>query len=115
MCKCSRYKPFIFGGIITSLAYALGLVDELLSIGHFMMPTQLLDVKYCHDSHLVSPRQDGRGFTLMVNKHLVPSVILPCPNRINVRNNNHWHFDLNAPAPQPQPEIPQPTAQPPPE
>ena len=122
-------NSFCFGGIITSLAYALGLADELLTLAPFMMPAQTLDVMYCRDSHLISPRLDGR-YTLVINKNLIPNIILPCPNQINVQNFQNWRFDLNAPVNEgnaqeavdemenemdhgnQQPEFPQPAAQP---
>ena len=86
-------NPFVFGGIITSLAYALGLFDELLSLGQYMMPAQTLDVMYCRDSHLI------------------PNIILPCPNQINVQNFQNWRFNLNAPVkPAAQPDNDHPPA-----
>src|ERR1051325_480713 len=42
----------------------------------------------------------------MINKLLVPGVVLPCPNQIDVRNRNNWHFALNAPVAQPPQENP---------
>src|SRR3954469_9158809 len=84
-------NPFLFGGIITSLACALGLGDELLSLSHLMKPAQSLDLTYCRDSQLVTPRHDGR-YTLVVNKVLIPYVILPCPERINIRYVQRWRL-----------------------
>jgi len=84
-------NPFLLGGIITTLACALGLGDELLSLSHLMKPAQSLDLTYCRDSHLVTPRHDGR-YTLVVNKVPIPYVILPCPERINIRYVQRWRL-----------------------
>ena len=97
-------NPFVFGGIITSLAYALGLSAELLSLLQYMMPATLLDVIYCRDSHIISPRHDGR-FTLVINRRPIPDFVLPCPNRIDVRVRANWRYALDAPAAQ-QPDNP---------
>src|SRR3954465_10447211 len=43
------------------------------------------------NSHLVSPCHDGR-YTLVVNKVLIPYVILPCPERINIRYVQRWRL-----------------------
>src|SRR3954469_2041017 len=57
---------------------------------------------YCRDSHMVSPRPDG-CFTLVVNKTLIPNVILPCPERINIRYIQCWRLIFEDP-PENQPE-----------
>ena len=90
-------NPFLFGGIITAIAYSLGLADEILTIAQHLMPAQFLDEVYCRDSHLILPRQGENRFTLLVNKVLVPSIILPCPHLINVQNRSRWLFNLIAP------------------
>src|SRR3954464_7892992 len=56
-----------------------------------MLPAQTLDLTYCRDSHLVSPRPDGH-YTLVVNKVLIPHIVLPCPERINIRYVQRWRL-----------------------
>ncbi|XP_058756436.1 uncharacterized protein LOC131629672 [Vicia villosa] len=68
------------------------------------MPVQSLDLTYCRDSHLVSPRHDGR-YTLVINKVLIPTVILPCPEKINIRYIQRWRL-VNENPQENQPEHP---------
>ncbi|XP_058726168.1 uncharacterized protein LOC131597490 [Vicia villosa] len=68
-----------------------GLADDLISLSHLMMPVQSLDLTYCRDSNLVSPRHDGR-YTLVINKVLIPNVILPCPEQNNIRYIQRWRL-----------------------
>lgn len=87
---------FCFGGIITSIALGLNLGDRLANLP--ALPTEFLNIDYCHSSHLIKIRDDGRYHPGVRNK-IVHYIIMPNRNRIDPYNMANWIFNLNAPEP----------------
>lgn len=94
---CTRGTgPICIGGLITSIARALGLHNELSTLQPIDTPS--LDMDVGRNMRLVKARQDDMYF-LMAKKHAVRSVILPCFTHTDVQNKNNWIYDLTAPEP----------------
>lgn len=90
-----RKGPISFGGLITSIARALGLDVELASLEP--LPSCFLDIHACRYMRLIRAKLDGI-YLLMFHNIVINGVVLPCPNRTNVRNNANWIYDLNVEA-----------------
>lgn len=82
------------GGLVTSIARALGLGNELATLQP--LPTPSLDIDSCRSQRLIKARRDDI-YSLMVGNCEIRSIILPCHTRTYVRNRNNWLYDLTAP------------------
>lgn len=85
---------FCIGGLVTSIARALGLDSELATLQP--LPTPSLDIDSCRAQHLIKAKKDNI-YSLMVGNLKIRSIILPCHTCTNVRNRNNWLYDLTAP------------------
>ena len=72
-----------FGGSITSIARVLNLHAELATLESLLHRT--INLKCLKDMKLCKVRREG-GFHLMIHGAAVPSVVLPCSQRTNVRH-----------------------------
>lgn len=78
--------PICTGGIITSIARALNLNDEL---GTLTPPdTPFLDLDVHHSIRLIKNKRDG-SYHLMVGNHDVNSIILPNTACTNMQDRNN--------------------------
>ncbi|KAI5442121.1 hypothetical protein KIW84_011261 [Lathyrus oleraceus] len=73
-------------------ARALDLHTELATLDPLPMLSLYIDV--CHHMRLIKNESDGR-FSLMIANKVVPSIILPCPIRTDVRVRENWTYNLN--------------------
>src|SRR4051812_126476 len=88
--------PFCIGGLVTSIAIGLNLLNIIENFPG--LPTQFLDLNNCRAGRLVR-NMDAGGYILMVQNKEVPSIVLPNRAHTNPRNMDNWIYDLNAPAP----------------
>lgn len=88
--------PIYIVGMITSIALKLGFTDMLAPLVPF--PTHFLDKDVCHALRMITYRTDGR-YALTLKKNIVESIVLPCPNLMDVRLEKNWFFDICAPEP----------------
>ncbi|MCI08018.1 hypothetical protein A2U01_0029089, partial [Trifolium medium] len=100
---CTAKKGAIsFGGLITSIARALELDNELANLEP--LEPRFLNLLTVKNMHFVKARKQEGGFLLMVQKNAIEGVVLPCPDRTDVQNRANWLYDLNAnPAADPMP------------
>ena len=84
----------VIGGLITSLALALGLESELANLVPLEDGTPL-NLHSCLHQNFVQVKGQTQ-FYLMIRNELVRSIVLPNKERIDVRNENKWLFDLEA-------------------
>ena len=87
--------PISFGGLVTTIARALGLATELATLEP--LPPRTAGLKFLKDMRLCKARREG-GYYLMIGNVVVPSVVLPCTRRTDVRLERNWTYDLSAPA-----------------
>ena len=87
--------PISFGGLITTIARAIGLDTELATLEP--LPPRIANLKFFRDMRLCKTRKEG-GYFLMVGGAAVPSVVIPCTRRTDIRFERNWTYDLNAPA-----------------
>lgn len=79
---CTAKKGHIeFGGLITSIARSLDLHAELATLDPLHM--LFLDIDVCRHMRLIKNMSDER-FSLMIANRVVPNIILPCLNHIDV-------------------------------
>ena len=83
-----------FGGLITSIARALNLDTKIATLAP--LPLRIINLKFLKDMKLCQNRKDG-GYGLMVHGVAIPSVVLPCTRRTDVRMERNWTYDLSAP------------------
>lgn len=81
-----------FGGHITSKSCALDLHTKFVTLDS--LPMLSLDIDVCHHLWSIKNMRDERH-SLMIANRVVPSIILPCPNRIDVRVRANWIYNLN--------------------
>lgn len=90
----NKTGPIVFGGLVTSIARALGLNDEIATLEP--LPPRTINLKFLKEMKLCRARREG-GYELMVHGVAIPSVALPCSRRTDVRDERNWTYDLNAP------------------
>lgn len=96
-CFCTRGTgPICIGGLMTFIAHALGLNNELSTLQP--IDIHFLDMDACCNMRLVRARQDDRYY-LMTRNYAVISIILPCSAYTYVKHKNNWIYDLTAPEP----------------
>lgn len=95
----ARRGTIVFGGLITSIARALGLEEKFSSLTP--LSSRTIDIDMTGSMKLVKRRQDGK-FHLMVANNVFPDFILPNPNRTNVRNPDNYYY-IHDPVPNPIP------------
>ena len=81
-----------FGGLVTSIARALGLDTELATLEP--LPPCIINLNFLKAMRLCKVGKEG-GFHLMINGTALPSVI-PCTPYTNVRFKHNWTYDLSA-------------------
>lgn len=95
MCVIRKKGGIIsFGGLITSIDRALHADTELDTLEP--LPPRIINLIFLKDMRLCKVRKEG-GFNLMVHNVTIPSVVLPCSRRTNVRLKRNWIYDLQAP------------------
>lgn len=90
--RTAKKGHIIFGGLITSIARALNLHAELATLDP--LPMFSLDIDVCLHMRLMKNKSDER-FSLVIANMVVPSIILPCMNRTDVRVRANWTYNLN--------------------
>ncbi|KAI5439867.1 hypothetical protein KIW84_025284 [Lathyrus oleraceus] len=83
-----------FGGLITSIARALNLNNEMATLDP--LPPRTINLKFLRDMKLCHLRRE-EGYMLMVHGVAIPSVVLPCTRRTDVRDERNWTYALDAP------------------
>lgn len=84
--RTAKKRHIAFGGLITSIARTQDLHDPL--------PMLSLEIDVCRHMRLIKNISDGR-FSLMIANRVVPCIILPCPNRTDVRVRENSTYNLN--------------------
>lgn len=84
------------GGLITSLAIAMGLENEVATLDPIPATTPL-DQNSCLAQKLIKYKGQSEYF-LMIKSQEIPSIVLPNPDRINVQDERNWLFPMDAPA-----------------
>lgn len=88
----AKKGPIPIGGVITSISCALCLEVELATLDP--LPGPSLNIHAFRHMRLIKNMRDVR-YLLMISNIEVPSVILPCPNRTNVKNRANCINNLN--------------------
>jgi hypothetical protein len=88
----AKNGKILFGGLITTLAKALGLGPQLRNLPH--IPPRLIDEDMVRSMNLVRLRSDDR-FDLMISNRVFNGFILPNPTHTDVRNNNNFYYENN--------------------
>ena len=82
MYYCEKKGAISFGGFITSIAQGLELDTELDTLEP--LSYNMINLKILRDMRLCKVRKEG-GYHLMVHNVAIPSVVLPCSRRTDVR------------------------------
>lgn len=90
--RTAKKGNITFGVLITSIAHALDLHAELATLDPLHMLS--LDIDVCRHMRLIKNMSDER-FSLMIANRVVPSIILLCLNRTDVRLKANWTYNLN--------------------
>lgn len=85
-------RPIYFGGVITSIACAIGLDTGLGTLESLLI--RLLDIHACCNIWLIKNMRGGR-YSLIIGNIEILSVVLPYLKRTNVRNMANWIYNLN--------------------
>lgn len=80
--RTAKKGHITFGGLITSIACSLDLYAKLAMLDP--LPMLSLDIVVCLHMRLIKNKNDGR-FSMTIANTVVPSIILPCLNRTDVR------------------------------
>lgn len=92
MCAVIKKKGIIsFGGMITTIAWALELDTELATLEP--LPHRIINLKFLRDMRLCKVSKEG-AYHLMVHYMDIPSVVLPCSRCTDVHLERNWTFDL---------------------
>ncbi|KAI5431264.1 hypothetical protein KIW84_035438 [Lathyrus oleraceus] len=83
------------GGLITSLALALGLENKVATMEP-IRASRPLDINSCLEQKFIKVKGQNEYF-LMTNNQEVRSTIFPNPNHINVRDEANWLFPVETP------------------
>lgn len=89
---CTAKGYISSGGLIISIAHALGLHGELATIDPLLVLS--LDIDVCHHMQLIKNMRDERH-PLMIGNREMPSIILPCPKCTDVRVRANGIYNLN--------------------
>lgn len=89
----ARKGAIVVGGLITSIAKGLGLVDELKTLEP--SDTPYLDIAACRNMRLVRAEPNVK-FTLMINHVAYSDIVLPDPDLTNVQNEDNWLYTTQA-------------------
>ncbi|KAK2383895.1 hypothetical protein QL285_071305 [Trifolium repens] len=85
----NRGAAITFGGLITTIAKAIGVGDHQFA-NLEQIPPRFIDLDMVKSMKLVKQRSDG-NFFLMINNQVFSDIILPNPSRTDVRNIN-WNL-----------------------
>ncbi|KAK2448120.1 hypothetical protein QL285_007417 [Trifolium repens] len=85
----AKRGTIVFGGLVTTIAKALGLGPRLVNLAH--IPPRLIDEDMVRSMNLVRLRSDGR-YDLMIKNRVFDGIILPNPRRTNVRNEHNFCY-----------------------
>jgi len=78
-----------FGGLITSIAYALGFREHILQLAP-MQGNMLIDLSSCLSQKLV--KREGELFCLMIRNEVRSRIKLPNPSITDVRDEENWFY-----------------------
>ncbi|KAI5399612.1 hypothetical protein KIW84_064802 [Lathyrus oleraceus] len=90
----NKVGPIIFGGLITSIARALNLNNDIATL--VPLAPRTINLKFMRDMKLCRVRREG-GYVLMIHGIAILFVALPCTRRTDIHNERNWTYVLDAP------------------
>ncbi|WJX33810.1 DNA (cytosine-5)-methyltransferase [Trifolium repens] len=85
----AKREAIVFGGLITTIAKALGLGPRLVNLAH--IPPCLIVEDKVRSMNLVRARRDDK-YDLMIKNHVFNGITLPNPRRTDVRNEHNFCY-----------------------